>query len=75
MPCYMQKEENQRDRYAVAVCKVGETVGYLNCVLIKSLIEKIIYGKSLMVANKSVKTANIFHNETFALYGITPLLA
>ena len=43
-----KKEENPRDQYAVAVCKVGETVllGHLNCVLNENLItiEKI-HGK------------------------------
>ena len=68
-----KKEENQRDRYTVAVCKVGETVGHLNCVCYESLITIAtkIHGKSFAVANKSAKTAKVFHSKTFALYDIT----
>ena len=48
-------------------------MGNLNCVRNESLITietKIqIHGKSFAVANKSTKTAKIFHSETFALYG------
>ena len=62
-----KKEENLRDRYTVAVCKVDGTVGQSS--QWKSNFKKN-YGKSFAVANISAKTAKVFHSKTFALYDI-----
>ena len=67
-----KKEENQKDRYVIVLCKEGEAVGHLNCVCDESLIitKTKIHTKSFAVANKSTKTAKVFHSKTFASYGI-----